>query len=339
MTTLRRLPLAGLLVLAALLAACGSAEDTPTSGSATTTKTAAPIRLGFDSWVGYGVLQLAAQRGYFEREGVEVDITLTQDTPQRLAALRANRLDATATTVDTLAAANARGSQLVQVLGLDASVGGDGIVATNDIASVPDLKGKSVAVHRGTTGEFLLSTVLQRNGLSLDDVKLVDLKPDDAGAAFAAGQVPAAVTYEPWLSKSKARGRVLASTRDFPDLVADTLAFRADFIREHPDSVHAFVRAYAAALQELAQNPEASQQAIAKAMELSPAELRETLKTIRFYSIADSRRLLGTPQAPGPLYALFTSAGEFWQESGETTSVAPADEAIDASFLEHLAQQ
>ena len=116
--------------------------------------------------------------------GVHVEYTVVEDPVQRFNAFKAGRLNAIATTVDTFSRTYAKGIPSVQVLGLDASVGGDGIVAEKDITSPEQLKGQEVAVSEGSTSQWLLAYVLDQEGLSLDDVKQVDLTSADAGAAF-----------------------------------------------------------------------------------------------------------------------------------------------------------
>src|SRR5207253_2486605 len=93
----------------------------------------------------------------------------------------------------------------VEVFPIDASVGGDGILAKSTIKTVQDLKGQKVAVNQGSVSEWFLAQVLKKNGLSLSDVTEQNMKSGEAGAAFVAGQVDVAVTWEPWLSKAKAR--------------------------------------------------------------------------------------------------------------------------------------
>src|SRR4030042_6599671 len=92
-----------------------------------------------------------------------------------------------------------------QVLALDDSHGGDGIVAKKEIKTVKDLKGKTVAAQLGAGASyFWLNYVLAQNGMKLSDLKTIDMKAGDAGSAFVAGKVGVAVTWEPWLSQAKA---------------------------------------------------------------------------------------------------------------------------------------
>jgi NitT/TauT family transport system substrate-binding protein len=61
----------------------------------------------------------------------------------------------------------------------------------------------------------------------------VDMETAQAGAAFITKNIDAAVLWEPWLTKAREQGKgyVLASTREYPDLIVDTLAFNRDVIQ------------------------------------------------------------------------------------------------------------
>jgi NitT/TauT family transport system substrate-binding protein len=238
------------LAVALVAAGCGGGDDESSGGSTATSGSsakAAPIKLAFSTWNGYIGLVIGVKEGFFEKAGVDVEYTVVEDPVQRFNAFKAGSLNAIATTVDTFSRTNANGVASVMVLGLDASVGGDGIVAKKDITSVEQLKGQTVAVSQGSTSQWLLAYVLDQHGLSLNDVKQTDLTSGDAGAAFVAGSVPVAVTWEPWLSKAEENpdGHVLASTKEYPDIITDEVAFSPDFVKENPDSITAFLKGYA----------------------------------------------------------------------------------------------
>lgn len=69
------------------------------------------------------------------------------------------------------------------------------------ISSVAGLKGKTVAVTNGGGGYDFLSRALNKAGLSLSDVKLENLSPEAAAAAFAANRIDAWATWEPYASE------------------------------------------------------------------------------------------------------------------------------------------
>jgi sulfonate transport system substrate-binding protein len=80
------------------------------------------------------------------------------------------------------------------------------------IASVAQLKGKTIAVAQGSSADYQLIAALERAGLSVHDVHLIYLQPADAEAAFAAGHVAAWAVWSPYIEQAKAtnHARVLA---------------------------------------------------------------------------------------------------------------------------------
>jgi len=207
------------------------------------------VVLGMSGWTGFAPLSLADKAGIFKKNGVDVELKFMPQ-PARLAALAAGDLNAEATTVDTHVVWATK-VPMVQVLLLDKSNGGDGLVVRNTIQSVKELKGKTIAVDgAGTVPHFMLTYILEKNGLSLQDVIRVTLGPQQAAQTFLAGQYDAAMTYEPYMSQVRGRadqGKILVTTKDYP-VVIDTLAFKADFVKKNPKVVQAVVNSFFEAL-------------------------------------------------------------------------------------------
>ncbi|MBJ7603270.1 MAG: ABC transporter substrate-binding protein [Candidatus Dormibacteraeota bacterium] len=143
-------------------AACGGTSATPTNGG----KYSGTIHIASSTWTGYAALYAADKKQFWKQHGLDVDFTDVEDPVLRLNALNAGQLQGMASTVDAFARAASQGVPAVQVFPIDASVGGDGILAKNDIQSVKDLKGKTVAVNQGSVSEWFLAQVLKRNGMS-----------------------------------------------------------------------------------------------------------------------------------------------------------------------------
>ena len=325
------------LLAALVVAGCGG-DDTPTTGGGGggASSKAAPIRIAFSTWNGYIGIVIGVKEGLFEKAGVKVDYTVVEDPVQRFNALKSGSLDAIATTPDTFSRTYAKGIESVQVLGLDASVGGDGIVAENDVQSVADLRGKQVGVSAGSTSQWFLAYVLDQDGLSLDDVKQVDMTSGDAGSAFAAGRIPAAVTWEPWLSKAQKNpdGHVVVSTEKYPTIITDQVAFTPDFIKQHPDSVRRFIKGYQAAVDFLHSDKDKAFEDVADYLGQSPDEIEATLKTVPIWGVKESQDYYGTKDKPGPIYDIFKKSAEFWKGLGEIDKIPDPNGAIDPSFVQ-----
>jgi NitT/TauT family transport system substrate-binding protein len=290
---------------------------------------AGPVRVGHSTWVGNGPLYIARDKGYFEEQGVDFQDINIGDLKLRFAAAAAGQLDIIMTTIDTVVLYLKTGDEYVVVTGADTSAGGDGIVATKDINSLADLKGKKVAFNEGSTSQFLLDVLLSENGMQESDLTPVNMDPGDAGAALIAGQVDAAVTWEPWLTKAKNsdNGHILFDTTNRQDFITDFVIVRKEFLAEHPDDVAGFVKAWYKALEYYKANPDDAISVMAQGSGdwlSDPAVFAETMAGVKFYDRARSIELFGTKDKPGPIVALTQSAIDVWKGLGRMqTDVDP----------------
>ena len=228
------------------------------------------IVLGMSGWTGFQPLKLAEYAGIFKKNGVDIEIRMIPPVP-RSAAIAAGAVNAAATTVDQHIVWTSAGIPTVQVALIDKSNGGDGLAVRNNINSIKDLKGRTVNVAGpGNTQHFMLSYILEKNGMSMQDVVRVTMDAQPAAQAFVAGQSDAAVTYEPYLSTVRAKpdqGKILVTSKDYP-VVIDVLVFRKDFIDKHPKIVKATVDSFFEALDMIRREP-------AKAYELMGTTVKQ----------------------------------------------------------------
>src|SRR5438445_6565138 len=218
------------------------------------------VVLGMSGWTGFSPLSLADKADIFKKNGVDVELRMIPPVP-RSAALAPGALNAAATTVDQHIVWMSAGIPSVQVALIDKSNGGDGLVVRNNISSIKELKGKEVNVDGpGTVQHFMLSYILEKNGMSIQDVIRVTLGAQPAAQAFVAGQGDAAITYEPYLSTVRAKpdaGKILVTSKEYP-VVVDVLVFKKDFIEKHPKIVKATVDSFFEALDMIKNQPDKS---------------------------------------------------------------------------------
>ena len=327
----RLLPL--FITVALVLSACGASNNA--SGS---TKYSGTIHIASSTWTGYALIYLANAKGIWKQHGLDVNFKDIEDPNDRFIALAAGRLEGMASTVDAFARQQSNGVAAVEVFPIDASVGGDGILAANSIATVADLKGKKVAVNQGSVSEWFLAQVLQKNGLSLKDVTEQNMKSGEAGAAFVAKRVDVAVTWEPWLTKAKARtdGHILVSSKQYPDLIMDSFAFRKDFIQKYPDTVKDFMKAYYDAFTWMQQNQTDALKIIGDAVQETPDDVKADLSTMTLYDLPTSKQIIGTSSSHGKIYDNVKAAAEFWKGQGKVDTIVNPNDAVDPSFINSL---
>jgi sulfonate transport system substrate-binding protein len=138
------------------------------------------------------------------------------------------------------------GAAIVYVAALPGNVEGEAIIAKDGsgINSIADLKGKKVAVGKGTSAHNLLIVALEKNGLTLSDIEVVYLPPADAAAAFASDKVDAWSIWDPFLAIAETRHKPKALVRS-PEVLNVNTYFLSnrDFAAANPAVVTTAVEA------------------------------------------------------------------------------------------------
>ena len=161
------------------------------------------VRIGYQK---YGTLNVLKAEGSLEKtltaEGITVTWTLFPAGPQLLEALNAGSIDLGNTGEAPPVFAQAAGVNLVYFGNQPAYPKGEGLLVKKDspAQSVSDLRGKRIALNKGSNVHFFLVKLLEKNGLKIDDVTPVYLPPADAWAALEGGSVDAWAIWDPYMS-------------------------------------------------------------------------------------------------------------------------------------------
>ena len=117
------------------------------------------------------------------------------------------------------------------------------------IKTVADLKGKKIALQKGTMLHEMLIRALSEVNLTTKDLEIVDMDSTNAAAALAAGQVDATILPEPLLSKAVASGKV-QKLRSAEGLIPGltVIAVRSDFARTQPEIVKRYLQVHKASI-------------------------------------------------------------------------------------------
>ena len=231
------------------------------------------VVIGMSGWTGFAPLTLAKEAGLFKQHGLDVSIKKIPQKDRHLA-IASGDIQCAATTVETWVVWNANGVATTQIFQLDKSYGADGMVVKPAITKIADLKGKTIAADApGTATYFTLSWMLKKNGLSIKDVKVVNLSPQAAANAMIAGNtdIDAAMTYEPYLSAVRAKpeaGKIIATTLDYP-MIMDTFGCTPKFLAENPKAAKALADAYFDAVALIKSDPK-------KSFEIMGADVKQT---------------------------------------------------------------
>ncbi len=250
-----------------------------------------PLVIGYSNWAGWWPWAIAEEEGLFEANGVNVEMRWFDGYLQSMEAFAAGQLDGNSQTLnDTISFAAGAVNGEVVVLVNDNSAGNDKIIVTEEINSLEDLVGKSVAVEEGVVDDFLLTLALEENGLSRDDVNIVPLETGAAAAAFAAEQVDAVGAFPPyWLTALEREGsKELLSSAEYPGAIPDLLVMSQVVIDERPEDVQAVVNTWFDVLEFMAENPERSDEIMAARAGVSVEELQLFKEGTQMFTIEDN---------------------------------------------------
>ena len=289
------------------------------------------VMIGMSGWTGFAPLTLAKEAGIFEKNGLDVEIKKIPQKDRHLA-IASGDIQCAATTVETFMIWNANGVPIKQLFQLDMSHGADGMVVRNDIASIADLKGKTVAASApGTSPYFVLAWMLNENGLTLDDVTVVNLEPSAAAQAFVAGQNDAAMTYEPYLTTVRDNpeaGKIIATTLDYP-IVMDTFGCTPEFISANPEAVKALAKSYYDALAMIASDKDKSYEIMGADVKQSGEDFGKSAAYLQWQDAAASKTFFETG-----IKDFYAKAGPLLEKIGIIKSVPDTDSLVDTSWSE-----
>ena len=217
------------------------------SGSALAADTLPTLKVGYQK---AGLLALARRQQAFETAfqplGTSVTWVEFASGPPLLEALNAGAVDIGWTGDAPPIFAQAAGANLVYIGAAPSNGKGEAIIVKDGapIASVAELKGKKIAVTKGSSAHNLTVAALEKAGVAFADVTPIYLSPADAAAAFANDSVDAWAIWDPFLALAESRAPVRQLTTTAATLEVNTyLLANKSFAEAHPAAVTAIITA------------------------------------------------------------------------------------------------
>lgn len=195
-----------------LLALCGFAN-------------AEPLKIAYSDWPGWVAWEIGVQKGWFKEAGVDVEFLWFDYVPS-MDAYVAGKVDAVCMTNGDALVTGATGKPSVGILINDYSNGNDMIVAAPGISSIKELKGKKVGIEEGFVEHLLLLTGLQKNGMALDDVTIVNTPTGETPQVLASKAVDAIGAWQPnsgQALKALPGSKAIYTSADAPGIIYDLL--------------------------------------------------------------------------------------------------------------------
>jgi NitT/TauT family transport system substrate-binding protein len=282
------------LLTVIFLTACGGSGDKQTEN---TTTAAQPPESGktyqvawshYTGWEPWGYAENAGiLKKWADKYGIDIKLTLVNDYIESINLYTSGKFDAcTMTNMDALTIPAVGGIDSTAVIIGDFSNGNDGIVMKNG-NSVSDLKGRKISLVELSVSHYLLARALDKNGLSEQDVQLINTSDADIAALFASEDNGVAVTWNPPLMQARnAPGaKLVFDSSKIPGEIIDMMVVKT----AAPDPLkNALAGAWYETMAVMSANNTKAQEAqelMAEASAATPAEFKAQLDTTAlFYS-------------------------------------------------------
>jgi NitT/TauT family transport system substrate-binding protein len=250
-----------------------------------------PLKVGYNNWVGFISFFVAKDKGYFAEEGLDVQPKVFSAPGEGLVPLISGDLDVHLSTVDATILRSAQAPDSLKIVALvDTSAGADAVLGGPSIKKPADLKGKKVAVTLGECNEVLLQKALQAGGLTEKDVNMVNMDPDAAGTALKAGNVDAAVTWEPWITQLVGAGNANAvfTSKEAPNVLTDCVVISDKVAKTKAAEIKGFLAAMNKATKFVAEHPDEAAAIAGKALEVPAPDIKNMLGKVKLYDLKES---------------------------------------------------
>lgn len=244
-----------------------------TSIGAVTQAQAETLRIGYQK---YGTLVLLKAKGTLEKrlaeQGVEVSWTEFPGGPQLLEGLNVGSVDFGVTGETPPVFAQAAGANLLYVAYEPPAPSSEAILVPkgSSLKSVAELKGKKVALNKGSNVHYLLVRALEDAGLKYSDITPIYLPPADARAAFERGSVDAWVIWDPFLAaaENQLQARSLRNGQGLVDNHQFYLAIKP-YAEQHPQVLNTLIEEVRAVGEDSKADPVAVTEQVAPLLGLS----------------------------------------------------------------------
>ncbi|MBI4599794.1 ABC transporter substrate-binding protein [Candidatus Uhrbacteria bacterium] len=321
-----------------------------------------PLVVGLVSWPGYAG-GIVANNGFaenrestfYKKYGLLVKFVLIEDIDARGKAFvkgGPDGVDVVWSTVDFWSneapAYVESGTSVKAFMQVDWSRGGDALVVNRDVKAVEDLRGKKIALVQYTPSHWLLESLLAGSKLTVEDKdairKNLIFSQDtmSARAAFTAGQADATVVWEPDVSIALARegSYILKSTKDYPNIIADVMVAKDDFLKTNPRTIEAFIRGFFDGVAQAEAQPEKAARLLMENeslfAELGLEKTVQSLSWVKWTGMEDNIKMFGLNGQPPLFDSVFTGSAQSWKALGLIKEVLDPASVKDDSYLRNV---
>lgn len=317
------------LIISMLVGACGCSKK-PAAKK--------PIKIATEVWAGYSYAYLAQEKGFFKKNGVEVQLVQATDSMKARKMFADGDVDGRFDVFTEAVTGYAQGIVAQVVWVVDYSDSADVVVAKKGINSLEQLKGKRIGVEgMNTFSHMTVLELLRKHGLREQDVRFEIVNPQKVLDAIESNNIDAGHTWEPTTSKALAKGcKIVAKAGEVPGLITDVLFIDPKVVSERRQEVKAIVKSLNEAIEYSRKNQDESYKIMAKNEGMTVKQLTSDLSGLHILDLAENAQVMQESNSPQSIYAASERISNFFMNRGQIMTIPKAKDLIEPSFVKEL---
>lgn len=299
-----------------------------------------PIKMGVKVWAPDFFSYLAQEKGFFQKNNVNVELTLVQDYQEILSKYFEGEFDGMIPVYSDAIYQNTQGMNSRVVYAMDFSNTGDVIIGAKNNFTDADLKGKKISVEGiNTFSHLFVLKALQEIGLTEGDVEIVNIPVQNVTLEMEKGTIVAGHIYQPYLTEALNKGyKVIFTAGTIPGIITDVISFRSNIIDERPRDVQAVIKSIIEAQRYYLNNKEDALKIMSMKSGIGEQEIREGLAGVTLPSLEENfnNSMNSKSNDSSSLYVSGKYISEFFLERGQISDFPDFNEILDPQFVVSL---
>jgi NitT/TauT family transport system substrate-binding protein len=291
-----------------------------------------------DSFLGYAYAFIAADKGFFKNNGVDVELILSKDYSENLRLYESGDTDGFFGVFPEVILYNAQGNKTVVVYITDYSDTADVLIADPLYDSLEALKGKKIGIERvNSFSHLFIIELFKRAGIDESELQFEIVPSQEVTNALDSGKIEAGHTWNPEKTKALNKGyKIVGKAGNVRGIITDVLALNAGLIKERPEDIFAIVKSVSQARDFLNKNPEEAFRIMVKYEGGSFEEMAAAIKEMYLLDLQDNLKSMEPSSEINSLYGSGAIISEYYMNRGQISEAPIFDEIIDSSFIKKV---
>ena len=335
-----------LVILSVAIICLGLVFTTLASANAITGE---PIKLGLNVWVTNFLPFIAQEKGLFEKNNVNVQLTLVPDYMQMIDGYYTGQFEGIMGVYADVIFQHSQGTDSKVVFAVDYSDTADAIVGKQNgnnttvnftNYTMAEVQGKKIGVQGiNSFSHLFILRALEESGLNEGDVEFVDVPVQNVTQALEKGEIVAGHTYEPYTSEALKKGyKILFTAGSIPGIINTVLAFRSDVVEQRPHDIQAIVKSLVEAEDYYTNNTADALKIMSLKSGISESDIVGGFDGIRVLSLSDNinTAMNSTSNDTASLYVTGNAISNFFVNRGQISDLPDIAKIIDPEFVKAL---